>query len=182
MNRSLTFPFLSLLFGLLMTLACTGCMGKTSPAEESILEEELYIDAKMGFTVLHPLPWERLKIPVSSPSYRQDSVAWEIPDEEEPGRMLIRTYPILATAAELPDLPKSFLENKQEHSSGETESFIHAAGEAVAVTVNFLNHTERVYAIQGKKQAYILSFYLNTVNFAEQSSLFERISKSFREL
>lgn len=176
------------MFAVLFTLGCTGCMHKPAPEEESTPGEELYIDAKLGFTVIHPLPWERIKVPVSSPSYRQDSVSWDIPAEDETGSMLIRIYPGLTSAAELPDLLVQFIAGKPKHSGGgveplqETDSFLHAAGEAVATTISYQEYTERLFAIHGSQNTYILSFSIRTAIFEDQSPLFERIAESFREL
>lgn len=75
----------------------TGCVssmlgGRQSTAGSS---EQLYIDARLDFAIKHPLDWQRLQIPVSSPQYRADTVRWQIKDLQSKnrggGEMLIRS-------------------------------------------------------------------------------------------
>ncbi len=40
--------------------------------------EQLYIDARHGFTLNLPQAWERMTIPVSDSSFRQDTVVWKL--------------------------------------------------------------------------------------------------------
>lgn len=156
-------------------------MHKSAP-EESSPKEELYIDAKLGFTVIHPLLWEKIKVPVSSPSYRRDLIRWDIPDENETGTMSVNVFSTLGSSVEVSELLEQYLEDKPEHSRNKTESVQHAAGDAVATTIKHHEYTERLFAIIGQHNAYILSFSVRTETFDEQSSLFERIAESLREI
>ena len=41
-------------------------------------QEQLYIDARRGFTINHPQSWKKILIPVSSPEFREDTVVWKL--------------------------------------------------------------------------------------------------------
>lgn len=159
-----------------------GCAKKTGEAEVKIPDEELYIDAKLGFTIQHPLNWERIKVPVSSPSYRRDSVTWDIPDQEETGIMLIRVYPLLSSSAELPELLDRYFKDNKSYPGSEVISYLHDSGAAISTTVSYPEYKERLFAIQGSRNSYILSYYFRNMVFERQVHLFERSVESFREL
>ncbi len=63
----------------LMIVLLTGC-GPTLPRETSVppRNEQLYIDAKRGFSISHPLTWTKKTIPVSSLNFREDTVTWQV--------------------------------------------------------------------------------------------------------
>lgn len=175
-------PFICVtLLAILVMSICAGCAKKTTSEEEQSLDEQLYVDAEHGFTVLHPLSWKRQRLPVSSPNYRKDSITWKIPDTQEPGTMLIRVYPEAGPSSGATDLIEAFLASRPEHSAEEAVPFKHTAGEAVSMTVYYPNHSERLYVIRGEKNVYLLSFSLNSEAFDEQLSQFDRIAKSLRE-
>lgn len=156
-------------------------MHKSGP-EESSPKEELYIDAKLGFTIIRPLVWEKIKVPVSSPSYRQNLIRWNIPDKNETGTMSVNVFPMLSPSEEVTELLDKYLESQPRHSENEAKSIPHAAGDALATTIEYHERTERLFAINGHRNAYILSFSVRTEMFDEQSSLFEKIAETFREI
>lgn len=166
----------------LILIACVGCSYKSQEKEKITPDEELYINAKLGFSIILPLNWERINVPVSSPSYRKDSVNWKIPGADKKGRMLIRTYTRLSTATELHHLLEQFLINKEQHSREETETIQHRVGKTIVTTVDYARHKERIFAIHGSQQDFILSFFVEKKNYIEQSPTFEQVAGSLREL
>lgn len=158
-----------------------GCAKKTEQDEIKIPAENLYIDAKLGFTIQHPLSWDRIKVPVSSPSFRRDSVIWDIPDQQETGIFLIRIYPSQNSPEDLTQLMNRYLDEKKQSNRDEARTVQLDSGEAISTTVNYPDHKERVFIIQGKHNAFLLSYYFRNEVFSEQLHLFERSVESFRE-
>ena len=76
------------------------------------MSEQLYLDAKLNFSIKHPLDWERISIPPSSPEFRADTVRWKISNplwkENAVGDMLVRSMPGLENR-QLADLLSDFL-------------------------------------------------------------------------
>lgn len=161
-----------------------GCMNKSAPDTEveNGQDEQLYIDAEMGLSILHPLYWKKIQLPVSSPDYRQNTIDWEIPNGGETGRMKIRVFTTLDSADQLTELLQDFMADKPDHSSEEMIPFQHAAGEAIVTTIYYQKHAQRLFAILGEKQTYVLSFFASSEGFVEQLPLFEEIAESLREL
>lgn len=71
---------LSLTTALLLLSGCQPSIPSTP--EKFGKEEQLYIDARHGFSINHPQSWRIVTIPVSSPDYREDTVIWEITGSE----------------------------------------------------------------------------------------------------
>ena len=166
---------------LCLLLSGAACVKRSTQETESHPEEQLYFDAKLGFTLLHPLSWERLRVPVSSPEFRENSVNWKIPTVGGSGRMQVLAYPALANSADLPTLLEQFLAGSPEFSREEPEELQLAGGEALAITVRRPTYSQRLFAIHGARRAYLLSFQGSTDNFAEQLPRFNRIAESFHE-
>lgn len=169
---------------ILLLIVTAGCINKAVPNEETenAQDEQLYIDAEMGFTILHPLHWEKIQLPVSSPDYRQDTLSWEIPGAGETARMDIRVFSEQSSEMRLEDLLQEFMLDKPEHSSEEIVPYQHVAGETIVTTIYYPEHAQRLFAILGDKQTFILSFFASSEGFVEYLSLFEKIAESFREL
>ena len=173
--------FLCVTLAVLLAINCAGCL-RGGGNEKIIPQEERYIDAKLGFSVIHPQTWERAMIPVSSPDFSKDSINWHIPASGSTGTMLIKVYPALRSATELPILLDQILEENADYSRGKIEDFNHPAGNALATTLSSGTNQKRLFVIDGIHSAYILSFEVVSEEFEKNSSLFERISESLREL
>jgi hypothetical protein len=147
--------------------------------------EQLYIDARLEFAIKHPLDWERLQIPVSSPEYRTDTVRWQVKDPEGQdrgiGEMLIRSLPA-DPKRQLPDLLSSYLADLPELKAGQTEEIEMAVGPALKL----LGHDEKqgrlTIATKGQQHDYIISLEYPSSRFDELLPIFQDIVNSFTEV
>lgn len=178
------YSLLILLLGcsLLLSGCLSSLLSKQSPQN---FNEQLYIDARLGFAVKHPLDWQRLQIPVSSPQYRADTVRWRIKDPEQKnhdaGEMLIRSRPADPRVS-LPDLLSSYLSSKPELKTSQVESFNHPSGPALKL----LGHDDKLgrlaIALKGQKRDFIISLEFPSDHFEELLPIFQDIINTFVEV
>ncbi|SEA81703.1 hypothetical protein SAMN05660420_03283 [Desulfuromusa kysingii] len=147
--------------------------------------EQLYIDAKLNFAIKHPQNWKRVIVPVSSPSYRADTVNWSADnprkENDNGGHMLIRSLP-RETASNLPDLLSNYLIDKPELKTGQAAPFDHPAGPALKFVGHDQNHGLLIIAVLGKQRNFIISLDYPSSRFAELLPIFKDIVASFTEI
>lgn len=165
-----------------MILACSGSFPYTPTAGMS---EQLYLDAKLNFSIKHPLDWERIRIPPSAPEFRADTVRWKISNPLQKnntvGGMLIRSIPGLGDR-QLPDLLSDFLSGQPELEEGQVQPFSHPAGTALRLIGHDVVHTRLIIALKGQRHDFIISFDLPLDNSGELLPLFEEVIESFNEV
>lgn len=181
-QRYTRLPLLALTLAVLLSTSGAGCLRGPDRDDNKIPREERYIDAVLGFSVIHPLTWERIKTPVAVPEFSTTSVRWRIPAENKPGTMLVRVYPAPAGPGALRKLLEQVLEGKAASAGAEIAAYQHAVGEAVTTTIHGQQSSERLFAIKGAQNAYLLSFSAAPELLEKKSALFERIAESLREL
>lgn len=149
------------------------------------INEQFYIDARLDFAIKHPLAWQRVQIPVSSPQYRADMVRWKIKGIKQQnlgsGEMLIISQPADPKKS-LPDLLSSYLSAASELKSSQVESLKHPSGPALRL----LGHDDQLgrltLALKGKKRDFIISLDFPSNRFDELLPIFEEIVNSFVEV
>ncbi len=147
--------------------------------------EQLYVDARLGFAIKHPLDWQRQQVPVSEPNYRADTVLWQIKELEQQtsgsGAMLIRSQPS-AQQNQPADLLTDFLSDQPELKSGQAEPFTHPAGEGLRLLGNDDQRGRLTIAIKGSWRDFIISLDYPVNRFDELLYIFEDIVASFVEI
>ncbi|MEA3362923.1 MAG: hypothetical protein U9Q61_06595 [Thermodesulfobacteriota bacterium] len=167
-------------------LALSGCQSTLlKKVQMNEFSEELYIDAKLNFAIKHPVNWKRVKIPVSSPKFKADTVRWQIEnprrETDNVGNMLIQSLPN-NKKADLPDLLSNFLADKPELKSGQAERFEHSAGSALKFLGRDVDRGRLTIAMKGQQQDFIISLDYPNNRFEELLPVFQDIVASFSEL
>jgi len=162
----------------------TGCVPKMlSKQLKKNVNEQLYVDARLDFAVKHPLDWQRIKVPVSSPEYRDDTVRWDVPDPQGrgPGKMLIRSRP---TDPNLPvaELLSEFLAGEADLEQGEIEEQTLPAGTALMLTGHDETQGRLTIALKGQARDFIISLDCPSSRFDELLPIFQEITDSFVEV
>jgi len=175
--------FLLLCFFLLLQAGCLGSMNSDPPTRN--FKEQLYLDARLNFSIQHPLDWQRLQKPVSAIDYRPDTIVWSIQDPEKKlpgsGNMLIRALPHDPTQ-QLPDRLDAFLEDLRILKSQPAEPFSHPAGKAQVLRTQNDDDGWLIIAIKGQQQDYIISINFTAENFNSLLPVFLDIVGSFLEV
>ncbi|MCK4621701.1 MAG: hypothetical protein KAT62_05735 [Desulfuromonadales bacterium] len=177
------FLALSLFFGMTLISACVPSTLGKQPIRD--ISEQLYIDARLDFAVKHPLDWQRLKIPVSSPEYRTDTVRWQVKYlgklNHGNGEMLIQSR-LADPQKKLPDLLNAYLSSQPELKSSKVENFKHPAGPALKL----LGHDEKqgmlAIALKGQRRDFIIALDCPANHFDELLPIFQDIVDSFVEI
>ncbi len=169
-----------------LVLALSGCQSALlKKGQMNEFNEELYIDAKLNFAIKHPVNWKRVKIPVSSPEFRADTVRWKIENPRKEtdsfGSMLIQSLPGKKNA-DLPDLLSDFLADKPELKSGQAERFEHSAGSALKFIGRDVDRGRLTIALKGQQHDFIISLDYPNNRFNELLPVFQDIVASFSEL
>ncbi|PLX89807.1 MAG: hypothetical protein C0619_10495 [Desulfuromonas sp.] len=171
------------LAALLLAIMCiTGCITRSATDGKNLPEEELYIDAKLGFTILHPLTWTKINIPLASPGYRADRLRWNLSEPNNHGSMLIRILPQVPSAEKLTELLLQEISERPTAAEPVIEPFQHTLGEALTTTSGKDESMQRHFAIRGQQHSYIISFSLAGRLDEDQRELFERVVSTLREL
>lgn len=171
---------------LFLVLFFTGCdSGFINKIRFNNFSEELYIDAKLNFAIKHPSNWKRIKIPVSSPNYKSDTVIWQVENPVEPsdivGKMEIQSL-VHNDKTDLPDLLSHYLTDKPELTSGQAERFRHPAGSALKLLGHDAEHGRLTIALQGQQHDFIISLDYPNSRFNELLPVFQDIVESFTEI
>ncbi|MDT8420989.1 MAG: hypothetical protein RQ754_11205 [Desulfuromonadales bacterium] len=166
---------------ILAVLCITGCINRSATDGKNLPEEELYIDAKLGFTILHPLAWTKTRVPVASPGYREDQLSWIFSEPNNSGSMLIKITPRASSTEKLADLLLHEIAELPATAEPVVESFPHALGEALKIS-GTEESTQRHFAIPGQQHAYIITFSFADGPDDDQYALLERVVSSLREL
>ena len=173
--------------GLILALfLLSGCqsalLNKIKPNE---FNEQYYIDAKLDFAIKHPMNWKRIKIPVSSPEYRADTVHWKIENPHKKsaamGDMSIQSLS-RNKKTDLPDLLSNFLTDKPELKSGQAEQFKHPAGLALKLLGHDVDRGRLTIALQGQQHDFIISLDYPNNRFDKLLPVFQDIVDSFTEI
>lgn len=148
------------------------------------IDEQLYINAELNFAIKHPLNWKHVKIPVSSPAYRADTILWQAGDPLEEsslsGQMVIRRLP--PEDCTLEDRLSTFLSDQPELTSGRVENFDHPVGPALKLLGQDAQTGRLTIALRGRQQDFLISLVYPEQKFAELLPIFEDIVKSFTEI
>ena len=175
---------LAILIGL--TLLLFGCQSALlNEGKSSGFNEQYYIDAKLDFAIKHPLDWERIRIPVSSPKHQADTVCWQIKnprkESDDIGNMLIQSL-FHNEKTDLPDLLSNFLADKPELKSGQAEQFKHPAGSALKFLGYDDDRGRLTIALKGQQHDFIISLNYPASRFDELLPVFQDIVDSFTEI
>lgn len=175
---------LTIFISLILTLS--GCQSALlNKVQMNEFSEELYIDAKLNFAIKHPVNWKRVKIPVSSPEFRADTVCWKIEnprkETDNVGKMVIQSLPRNGKMG-LPDLLSNFLADKPELKSGQAENFEHAAGSALKFIGRDVDRGRLTIALKGQQHDFIISLDYPNSRFEELLPVFQDIVASFSEV
>lgn len=147
--------------------------------------EQLYVDAQLGFAIKHPLDWQREQIPASSPEYRVDVIRWQVKDLKQQNRstgaMLIRSHP--GDPETVPaDLLTSYLAGLPTLKLSTVEKFAHPAGKALKL-VGYDDQLGRLtVALKGDRRDFIISLDYPSSRFDELLPMFQDIVDSFVEI
>ncbi|SHI49743.1 hypothetical protein SAMN02745165_00231 [Malonomonas rubra DSM 5091] len=182
MGRKLIRLLLFSCIGILLT-GCISSVAKQQPGND--VNEQLYIDARLSFAIKHPLNWERLQTPVSSPKYSADTVRWEIKDLQSKDRgagvMLIRSR-LSDTEKQLTDLLSNYLSTVPELESGKVEKIELPSGDALKLLGHDKKYGRLTIAIKGQERDFILSLEYPSSRFDELLPFFQDIANSFTEI
>jgi len=174
---------LLLFCGCLLLGGCFSSMLGKMPGQQ--INEQLYVDARLGFAIKHPLDWQRLQIPVSSPEYRADTVSWQVNDLQTQNRgsgtMLIRSCPA-NPKAQLPDLLSSYLADQPELRAGKVEELALPSGPALKLLGHDKKQGRLTIALKGKNRDFIISLNYPSSRFDELLPVFQDIVNSFAEV
>ncbi|NOQ51046.1 MAG: hypothetical protein GQ578_02345 [Desulfuromonadaceae bacterium] len=177
------FLALSLFFGMTLISACVPSMLGKQPAQD--IKEQLYIDARLDFAIKHPLDWQRLKIPVSSPKYRADTVRWQVKYlgklNHGNGEMLIQSR-LADPEKSLENLLSAYLSNRPELKSSKVENFKHPAGPALKLLAHDEKQGMLVIALKGQHRDFIVALDYPSNRFDELLPIFQDIVNSFVEI
>ncbi len=169
-----------------LALALSGCQSALlKKVQMNEFSEELYIDAKLNFAIKHPFNWKRVKIPVSSPKFKANTVRWTVEDPRNKnsgvGLMLIQSLS-RNDNIDLPDLLSNFLVDKPELKSGQAKQFEHSAGPALRFLGHDVNRGLLTIALKGQQHDFIVSLDYPSGRFDELLPVFQDIVDSFTEV
>ena len=175
-----------LIFICLAILLLSGCQStilqKIKPIE---FNEQLYVNAKLNFTIKHPLDWKRVTVPVSSPEYRDDTVIWRVENPHKKsnivGTMLIRSS-LKRNKTDLPDILSNFLAGQAELTSGQAKYFQHPAGAGIKLVGHDAKQGRLTIALQGEQHNFIISLDYPNDKFKQLFPVFQDIVASFTEV
>ena len=173
---------LLLLLTLLTLSACSLVPNKQSFRS---YKEQFYVNARLNFAIKHPLDWQQQVIPVASPEYRADTVAWVIKDLPDKttgvGRFLVIST---AAAAEkkLPELLDDFLATLPELNSKLVENIDYPAGAALKLLGHDDDRGHLTIALKGRQRDFIISLDFPSNRFDELLPIFEETVESFVEI
>lgn len=163
----------------------SGCLSTLLNQPAGDINEQLYIDARLGFAIKHPLDWLLVQIPVSSPKYRADTILWKIKDLKQQHLDVGEIMIISRTAdpkKQLPDLLSSYLSSERELKSSKVENFDHPSGPALKLLGHDDNRGRLTIALKGQSRDFIISLDFPTSRFDELLPVFEDIVASFVEV
>jgi hypothetical protein len=175
-------PALSRFFVFVLILALlttAGCLGPKGEETAISADEEVYIDLKLGFSVVVPVSWLRQKLPVSAPGYKSDTVEWEIPGPvKDKNTLRIKALEHL----KLPITPESLNNLIPPHTEGITKpplNFEHPAGQALRV--EWRRQAQRLISliIVGPDRSYLLSITLDETEYDQFLPAVEKTLLSF---
>ena len=174
---------LILLLGATLISACSPSMLGKQPTHD--ISEQLYIDARLNFAIKHPLDWQRLQSPVSSPKYRADTVRWQVKYlgklNHGNGEMLIQGR-LADPEKSLENLLKAYLSDRSELKSSKVESFKHPAGSALKLLAHDEKQGMLVIALKGQHRDFIVALDYPSNRFDELLPIFQDIVNSFVEV
>ena len=172
--------FFAIIF--LLLAGCQSSLMKKLPTTQ--FKEQLYINAELNFAIKHPLNWERVKIPVSAPGYRPDTVIWlagnPVEDDTSSGQMIIRSLP--SDNKSLEDRLSEFLSDRPELRSGKVESLDHPSGPALKLLGHDVERGRLTIVVQGQQHDFIISLVYPNHRFDELLPIFQDIVDSFTEV
>ncbi len=140
-------------------LLLSGC-GQLTEIKDQLLDdhsEQLYIDAELGFSVKHPLDWERIKPPQEVTAAPTNRVGWRIADPEGQVQQLaevqIHSFPAVSQA-DPSNLLRDFLA-EAELTAG--EEFSHPVGQARRLRIDGAEMSQVIIALVGQKRHFIFA-------------------------
>ena len=173
---------------LLLTAApflLSACFGSLNSGQTTSFKEQLYIDARLNFSIKHPLDWQRQQIPVSSLDYRPDTIIWRIQDPEKQypgfGQMLIRAMPT-DPAKTLDSLMLDNMIDYAQFDPADKRPLTHPAGDALILQGHEKNLGWMFLAIKGQKQDFFISINFPASGFDQLLPVFQDIVDSFSEV
>ncbi len=179
--RTIKLAFICL--SVILLLGCqSAILQKFKPIE---FNEQLYVNAKLNFTIKHPLDWKRVTVPVSSPDYRDDTVLWRVENPHKKstsvGAMLIKSS-ARKNYTDLPDILSIFLDGQPELTSGQAKPFQHPAGAGIKLIGHDAKYGRLTLALQGELHYFIISLDYPNEQFDKLFPIFQDIVNSFTEV
>lgn len=175
--------------GILLLSCCLlmlGCSLSSLNLDQQIepnLSEQLYLDARLEFALSHPLNWQRLHTPVSSPAYRADRVRWQIIDSQQQscGEMLVTSL----NADQDRSLKHLLFSDDPQRAGLPTDLPVPLelpAGPALQLQNQFPEHARLTAAIKGQGKDFIVDFIYPANRSDQLLPIFRRILDSIRDL
>jgi len=171
-------------YALILVLALvTGC-SPTVPGEHGAAakQEQLYIDAKHGFTISHPQNWYKKSIPLSSPNFREDTVAWDIKgNNSKPAEFSISVAP-LPQCPDLVQFSNRILNRAYGLKANQTEQYTLPLGEALRGKIQQDNMDTVFISASGTGHCYCLILRGTAEMTVELEPIFSEMAKSLRDI
>lgn len=170
----------ALVLSILVTLYLAGCAAPNrSEDARSLANEEAYIDMKRSFSLVLPSDWIRVRIPVSSPRYRADSVSWQLPGTQASDNSLQISRQHLSPNE---SILAGFLSTQPELNESATLSFEHPAGKALRLDGRDALKKVIYTVIQGNEKSYLLAFRVEEKDYTRLAQAINRVILSFSNL
>jgi hypothetical protein len=162
----------------LFVLALFGCASPNSK-HSSIMDEEVYIDLKQGFSLVVPSNWQRNRIPVSSPRHRPETVEWRITE----ANTQIGTFQVTTINPENLRIPPKPTASPDIRSAAlakvEPRDIEHPAGPALRWESKDKFENIIRLSIKGSRLGYIITCNITESEFAQLSPTVEKVILSF---
>ncbi len=169
---------------LLLLVLLSGCSNLTTMKKQLLNDynEQLYIDAQLGFSVKHPLEWQREPLAETAPGDHADSVRWLIGASAElsqkSSEMLIRSFPG-GWHASPGELLRKWL-SAEEAIQGVALS--HSVGPALQLLNKGPKTSRAIIAIEGEQRDFIIALTCPSSRLDDLLPVFNDTVKSFVEV
>ena len=176
MSPSTTFRQWTILVALtILILTAFGCASPSNKKDLQASDEQEYIDLKLGFSLVVPSSWERVRVPVSSPLHRPNAVEWLIPNSGDPESDLQVSRITVPLQEYLSILNKGGLKLTEEMAK-KTE---HPAGPALRWEIEDNPEKIILLSIEGPKRRYIITCRIAAINYSQLIPSIEKVISSF---
>lgn len=169
----------------LLVFLLAGCQsGLMSNLPTTDFEEQLYINAEMNFAIKHPLAWQPVLVPVSSPAYQTNRFRWTITDPTRKdalsGEMQIQAFP--PGNGTVNDRLKAYLGGQEDEIDGQSSPLDHHLEPALEFIGRSAATGYLVAVLQGRDHLFLIAFSYPLDHFDDLSPVFRDVIGSFTEI